>query len=320
MALLEIVRLELSYGIERGLLRAVDSVSFALREAGETLGIIGESGSGKTSLVLALMRILHPAVAFYQGEIWFEGINLMRLSREQFRREVRWKKIAAVFQGAMNSFNPVIRVGHQVAERLLLDGNISRKEAYRKVESLLERVGLSREVFYRYPHELSGGMKQRAAIAMALILNPPLILLDEPTSALDVSVQAQIMNLLKRLKWDLSLSMLFISHDIALASDLSDRIAVLYGGEFVEYGVAEDVFGEPLNPYTQKLLASVPRLHGVARPGFLSGAPPDLVMPPPGCRFHPRCPRAFAPCFTRHPSLVEVRPGHLARCWLHTNL
>jgi oligopeptide/dipeptide ABC transporter ATP-binding protein len=321
VALLEVRELELHYGTPRGAVRAVDGLSFTLEragETGETLGVIGETGSGKSSLLLALTRLLPANVERYAGQVLFEGSDLMRLSDERFRRQVRWSRMAVVFQGAMNGFNPVLRVGAQLAERLLVERSVSAARAREQVETLLEATGLPRETWLRYPHELSGGMKQRAAIAMALTLDPPLLLLDEPTSALDVSVQAQIMNLLKRLKWERGLSMLFITHDIALASDLSDRVAVMYAGQLREIGSAEELLRSPADPYTQELLASIPRLHGEVRPRFLSGTPPDPASPPPGCRFHPRCPRAFAPCPVHAPPLFEVGGrGHLARCWLH---
>lgn len=316
MALLEVEALYVHYQGARGVVRAVDGVSFRLEGPGEALGLIGESGSGKSSLALALMRLLPKNVSRFEGRVRFQGRDILRLSPEAFRREVRWKGIAMVFQGAMHGFNPVLKVGEQVAERLLLEG-ASKREARSKIAALFERVGLPEETWERYPHELSGGMKQRVMIAMALVFNPSLLILDEPTSALDVSVQAQIMNLLKTLKWESGISMLFITHDLALASDLCDRIAVVYGGELRELGSADAVLPAPLDPYTQRLLASLPRLRGSERPAFLPGAPPDPVAPPPGCRFFPRCPSAFEPCATRPPDLLEVRPGHLARCWLY---
>jgi oligopeptide/dipeptide ABC transporter ATP-binding protein len=219
----------------------------------------------------------------------------------------------------MNAFNPVVKIGHQVAEPLLLDG-VDKDEAYRRATHLLEMVGLPGDVFHRYPHQLSGGMKQRAVIAMSLILKPRLILVDEPTSALDVSVQAQIMNLLKRIKGKMDLSLVFITHDIALSTDVCDRHAVMYAGQLVEMGSAEQVIGGPCHPYTQLLLASTPRLHGKVKPTFIPGAPPELVKPPMGCRFHPRCPRAFDSCRREEPSIYPVPGqglGHWVRCFLY---
>jgi oligopeptide/dipeptide ABC transporter ATP-binding protein len=218
-----------------------------------------------------------------------------------------------VFQGAMHALNPVIRVGDQATERLRQDG-VSRRDADARLAALLDRVGLPRGTGERYPHELSGGMKQRVMIAMALTHDPPLLILDEPTSALDVSIQAQIMNLLKELKRDQGIAMLFITHDLALASDLCDRIAVVYAGQVRELGSAEAVLTDARDPYTQRLMASIPRLHGDAPPGFLPGTPPDLRQPPTGCRFAARCPVVFERC-AEPPPLVEVAPGHHARCW-----
>lgn len=312
---LEVEGLEVAYRSERGLVRAVDGASFTL-EAGEALGLVGESGSGKSSLALALMRMLPRNAEPLLGGVRLNGEEVLGLSEEEFRRRFRGNVISMAFQGAMSSLNPVLRVGHQVAEPLLLDRGVGKREAHRRVVELLEMVGLAPEVFQRYPHELSGGMKQRVVIAMALVRDPRLVILDEPTSALDVSVQAQIMNLLKRLKRDLGLSLIFITHDIALASDVCDRLAVVYAGQTVELGGIEDVLLRSAHPYTERLLASIPRLHAAARPEFIPGAPPDLADPPTGCRFHPRCPYAFERCAVEAPLPFDVRAGHVARCWL----
>ncbi len=317
MALLEARNLELHYQTDRGVLRAVDDLSFVLEKPGETLGIIGETGSGKTSLVYALSRVLPRNVSHYAGQLIVDGKDITGFSDQQFRRQIRWKQIAIVFQAAMNGFNPVIRIGKQIAERALAEPGAVASEVRETVERLLDSVGLARSAYDRFPHELSGGMKQRAAIAMALILHPPILILDEPTSALDVSVQAQIMNTLKQLKWDLGSSMIFITHDIALASDLCDRLVVMYAGQIREEGSAEQVLVDPQDPYTQELLESIPRLHGGARPGFVIGPPPDPISPPSGCRFHPRCRRALDRCRTVAPPLIDLAGGRAVRCWLH---
>lgn len=313
---LEVEDLVLHYGTERGPVRAVDGISLSIEEPGQALALIGESGSGKTSLAKALMRLLPPNADRYEGRIRLNGTDLMGMRNDRFRRNVLWREISMVFQGAMNSLNPVLRVGRQVAEPLV-EADMPAKKARREAERLLELVGLPAGTFASFPHELSGGMKQRVIIAMALVHEPHLLLLDEPTSALDASVQAQIMNLLKELKWELGLSMLFITHDIALSADLGDRIAVIHAGEIRERGSAGEVLANPLDPYTQRLLAAVPRLHAEERPDFLPGAPPDLVEPPAGCRFHPRCDFVFEPCPVDSPPLIEVRPDHVARCWLY---
>jgi oligopeptide/dipeptide ABC transporter ATP-binding protein len=318
MALLEVDDLRLEYTTERGPLRAVDGISFSLDGQGEALGIIGESGSGKTSLAIALMRLLPRNGRLTGGSIRLDGIELTTLPEDELRSRIRWRRMAMVFQGAMHSLNPVVRVGDQVGERLVADG-VSKREAKARTADLLVRVGLSSATASRYPHELSGGMKQRVMIASALTNDPPLLLLDEPTSALDVSIQAQIMNLLKDLRDERGMSMLFITHDLALASDLCDRIAVVYAGQIREIGSAEDVLRHPQDPYTQRLLASIPRLHEPQAPAFLPGAPPDLRDELPGCRFVARCPVAFEPCPHRPPPLFEPRPGQLARCWHHAS-
>ncbi|HIC89698.1 MAG TPA: ABC transporter ATP-binding protein [Anaerolineae bacterium] len=314
--LLDIRDLRLYYAAPRGPVRAVDGISLRLEGPGQALGLVGESGSGKTSLASALMRMLPRNVACFEGEIYLQGQEVAHLPEEAFRRTVRWQKIALVPQGAMNAFNPVLRVGEQVIEPMLTADGASRREAIREGEKLLERVGLPREVFRRYPHELSGGMKQRVMIAAALIMHPPLLLMDEPTSALDVSVQAQITNLLKQLKWELGLSLIFITHDIAVASDVCDMLAVIYAGEIAEQGTADQVLTPPAHPYTQKLLASVPRLHVTRPPEFIPGEPPDLSAPPSGCRFHPRCPYASERCVREQPPLFFPHETHAVRCWL----
>lgn len=315
MALLKVSNLHLHYGTAEGVVPAVDAISFIV-EVGEALGIVGESGAGKSSLALALMRILPRNIVAYDGIVEFEEVNCLKLNDEEFRKRIRWQKIAMVFQGAMDSLNPVMRVGHQVAEPLLLQPGIDRQQAYAAAQRLLELVLLPPEVFHRYPHELSGGMKQRIMIAMALILSPKLLILDEPTSALDVMIQAQIMNLLKRLKRELGLSILFISHDLALASDVCDTIAVMYAGEIIEQGKAEEVLTESGHPYTQGLLASIPKLRADTTPEFIPGAPPDMTHLPQGCRFQPRCPRAFEQCCWQHPSPFRLNLRREVRCWL----
>jgi oligopeptide/dipeptide ABC transporter ATP-binding protein len=311
-ALLRVDDLRVTYRGERGEVRAVDGVSFELGAGGEALGLIGESGSGKSSLALALVRLLPPS-ALVTGSARLGGVELLSLPVERYRREVRWRRIALVMQSAMHALNPVLRIGLQVAERLRLEG-VGAREARHQSETLLERVGLPTGTSERYPHELSGGMRQRVLIAMALALRPALLVLDEPTSALDVSIQAQIMNLLKEVRRDDGVSMLFITHDLALASDLCDRVAVLYAGEVRELGSADDVLTAPRDPYTRALLASIPRLHGDVRPGFLPGAPPAAHDMPSGCRFAPRCPSAFEPCAAHPPALVDVG-DRVARCW-----
>jgi oligopeptide/dipeptide ABC transporter ATP-binding protein len=313
--LLEVQDLKLYYGTKRGVVRAVDSASFTVGN-GQALGVVGESGSGKSSLALALLRSLPNNTVDYQGSIRLEGLELMSLSDHDFRRNIRWNKISMVFQGAMNALNPVLKVGFQIAEPLLEDRLYGKAAVSARVAAVLEMVGLPETISQRYPHELSGGMKQRVVIAMALVQSPELIVLDEPTSALDVSIQAQITNLLKRLKKDLGLSLIFITHDIALATDLCDQLAVIYGGQIVEIGSMDKILSNPGHPYTERLLASVPRLYSSSPPEFIPGFPPDLIRPPVGCRFQPRCSRAIEVCSVDTPPIFWTGPSEGSRCWL----
>ena len=312
---LEVRDLYLHYADPRGAVRAVDGLSFKLAQPGTALGIVGESGCGKSSAANALMRHLPGNTARYGGEVWLEGERISALSDDRFRRAVKWRRIALVPQGAMNSLNPVMRVGAQIIEPHLRQGSLSRRALRAKAESLLEQVGLPSSAYNLYPHELSGGMKQRVMIAAALIFDPALLIMDEPTSALDVSVQAQIMNLMKELKQG-GLSLIFITHDIALASDLCDLLAVAYAGQLAELGTAEQVLQQPAHPYTRKLLASIPRLHQAAMPAFIPGAPPDLRRALQGCRFQPRCEEALTLCRDKAPTALSAPGGQKAWCWL----
>ncbi len=316
--MLEITNLKLYYRTQRGIVKAVDNVSFQLNK-GETLGIVGESGCGKSSTAIAIMRLLPMNIDCYTGNVLFDGKNLMELSDEEFRTQIRWRRISMVFQGAMNSLNPVLKVGYQVAEPLILHLEEDKKDALNKVKDFFKLVGLPSDFVDRYPHELSGGMKQRVILAMALILNPDLVILDEPTSALDVSIQAQIMNLLKRLKEEMKISYIFITHDVALASDLCDRIGVMYAGQLIEIGPSERVLQNPLHPYTQKLISSVPLLRGNRMPGYIPGAPPDLVETFKGCRFFQRCSYGKDECEEQEPPFIEVEKGHNVKCWLYSD-
>jgi len=315
--LLEVKNLKVYYDVDKGSVRAVDGVSFSLG-SGETLGVVGESGCGKSSLAGALLRIL-PSNARVEGDtVLFDGIDLLKLPEERMRREVRWKRIAMVFQGSMNALNPIIRVGDQIAEAILLHENgVSKKEALERAVELLEMVGLDRSTVRRYPFELSGGQRQRALIAMALALNPKLLIADEPTTALDVIVQAQLLKLLKGLQNKLKLSILFISHDVAVIASISDWVAVMYAGKIVEMGKAGDILLEPTHPYTQALVNAVPSIKETRKTfKFIAGQPPDLLDPPPGCRFHPRCPYANEKCRSEEPLHIEIGKEHYVACHL----
>ena len=317
MPLLEVRNLKTYYYTLSGVVKAVDGVSFTV-ERGETLGIAGESGSGKATVAFSVMVMPPPPGRIVSGDIILDGENIVKMKESELRRKIRWKKISMVFQGAMNALNPVYTIGYQIAEPLILHGGYTKKEAEERVKELLEMVGLDPTIAKRYPHELSGGQKQRVVIAMALALEPPLVIADEPTTALDVVVQAQIMNLLKKLKWEKKISMIFISHDLAVIAEVADKIAVMYGGKIVEYGPADKVYTEPKHPYTRLLLKSIPRLRGpIEKLEYIPGVPPDLRNPPPGCRFHPRCPYRFDPCDKEEPPLIEVEKDHYVACWLY---
>ncbi len=310
---LTVENLFLYYRTKRGSVRAVDDVSFDLQR-GQTLAVVGESGCGKTSTASAVLRLLPRNVSRYEGVVRLNGTDIMGLSDDEFRRNVRWKGISIVFQGAMNALSPTLKADYQVAEPLRVHLNLEKEEAMIRTMEVLRAVRLPDYVGERYPHELSGGMKQRVVIAMALVMKPSIVILDEPTSALDTMTQASIINLLKLLKEEEHLSYIFITHDLGLASELADRVAIMYAGEIVEIGSAEDVYLNPEHPYTQKLLASVPRLRGDEKPTSIPGTPPDLVHPPPGCRFHPRCSYAFEPCDKDEPRLEGG--DRLTSCWL----
>jgi peptide/nickel transport system ATP-binding protein len=300
----------------RGIVKAVDNVSFSL-EKESVLGIAGESGSGKSTLAWSIMGLPPPPGRIIRGRIFIDGIDVLSLKEEERRRKILWQKVSMVFQGAINAFNPVYTIGYQIAEPLMLHRGYSKKEALQKAAELVKSVGLNSDVIHRYPHELSGGMKQRAVIAMALVLDPPLLIADEPTTALDVVVQAQILNLLKKLKFERKLSVILITHDLSVIAELADYVAVMYAGRIVEYGPTEEVYNNPRHPYTQLLLSSIPRLRGtIDKLRFIPGEPPDLINPPKGCKFHPRCPFVFDECRVSEPDLIPVGENHLARCWL----
>lgn len=314
---LEVDNLRTYFFTLRGVVRAVDGVSLKLNR-GETLGIVGESGCGKSTLAWSLMKLVPPPGRIVSGSIKIDGIDVTKLSEARVRREVRWRKISMIFQGAMNALNPVYKVGDQIIEPLMYHMGMEREKALSRAEELVEAVGLPPEILDRYPHELSGGQKQRIVIAMAIAMEPDIVIADEPTTALDVVVQAQILNLMKRLHRERNISIIIITHDFGVVTELAEKIAVMYAGKIVEYGRAEDIFEKPLHPYTQALIRAVPRLKGdIHKLEYIPGTPPDLRTPPRGCRFNPRCPKRFEPCDKEDPPLQEVEKDHWAACWLH---
>jgi len=312
--LLRVEDLRLYFRTRQGTVQAVDGVDLTLKE-NEAMVILGESGCGKTSLSRAILRLLPNNVETYSGKILLEGLDTMELNDERFRRQIRWFKMSMVPQAAMNALNPVIKVGDQVAEPLLVHKKAEKQEALEQAAWMFEQVGVPTDFLNRYAFELSGGMRQRVALAMALITLPALVFLDEPTSALDVLTQANIFNVLKDIKKELAVGFILITHDIATSSELADTVAVMYAGEIVEVSDARHFFTEPLHPYSRLLMASVPRLKVEQEPTFITGQPPSLINPPSGCRFAPRCPSVFQKC-SEHPPTFEV-DGRQVRCWLH---
>lgn len=313
--LLRIEDLVLHFNTTQGPVQAVDGVNFRLG-SNRAVVILGESGCGKTSLAKAILRLLPRNAGKYSGSIFLEGKDVMLLSDEEFRQNIRWAAISMVPQAAMNALNPVIRVGEQVAEPAVVHLGVDRAGAFSLVKKMFQHVGVPEDFISRYPFELSGGMRQRVAIAMALVTSPNLIILDEPTSALDVLTQANIFNVLKLLKRELGISFILITHDIATSSELADEVAVMYAGQIVEMSDSYRFFEKPLHPYAQKLMASVPRLHGTREPEFITGRPPSLIDLPTGCRFADRCHARFEKC-TEDPPEIE-KDGRRVKCWLYT--
>ena len=316
MSLLDVRHLTVEYHTSQGCYRAVEDVSFTL-EAGQSLGIVGESGCGKTTSMLALLRLLPETGRIVRGEAFFEGTDLLRLSPGQMR-ERRWKDISLIFQGAMNAFNPTRTIGAQIAEAIRLHrSTLSRNEIQTEIARLLELVGIGADRAWQYPHQYSGGMRQRAMIAMALACNPQIVIADEPTTALDVMIQAQILDLLQELQKEIDVSFIVVTHDLGIVAEICDHVMVMYGGWQVEYGPAEAIFNQPSHPYTQRLLAAFPDIENPrAELASIPGHPPPLDDLPQGCRFQPRCHLAMERCAQEAPPAGEVSPGHFARCFL----
>ena len=313
-SVLKVEDLHLYFRATYGVVRAVEAVNFEIAQ-GRTVAVLGESGCGKTSLAKAILRLLPRNIDTFRGRVFLNGTDIMKLSEQRFRHDVRWSEISMVSQAAMNSLNPVLKVGYQVAEPLLLNGRMHKQEAFERARQAFGIVGIPVAFLDRYAFELSGGMRQRAIIAMALITNPSLIILDEPTSALDVLTQAAIMNALKKIKQDLNLSFMLITHDIATSSELADEVLCMYAGQLVEHSKAERFYREPLHPYAQRLMASVPTLRVEKKPEFITGQPPSLFNPPKGCRFAARCHKRFDRCQEEPP--LFVHGDETVKCWLY---
>lgn len=298
------------YFSSKGAVKALDGVTFELKD--ESIGIAGESGSGKSTLGFALMRMLQEPGRVIDGKVIFNGVDILKLSDKEFNEQIRWKKLSMVFQGAMNSLDPVYRIKDQLLEIMQFHNYDGDAEA--RAEEVITQVGLEPSILSRYPHELSGGMKQRVVIASALLLKPDLLIADEPTTALDVLVQAQIMNLLKRLKKE-GMSIMLITHDLAIISEVAEKIGIIYAGELVEFNTSEEIYNNAKHPYTQALINSIPRLRGDKRLSYIKGSPPNLINPPKGCRFIDRCPHAMDTC-NKEPPLIKIKDGYV-KCWLY---
>jgi peptide/nickel transport system ATP-binding protein len=313
---LRVEDLRVWYHTPRGPVKAVDGVSFGLLP-NERLGLVGESGSGKSTIALALMRLIRPPGKIEGGRVQLDGVNLLELADEPMRR-LRLAAIALVAQGAMNSLNPVVRVREQIIDGMRdHDQNLPRQAANARVASLLDQVGHKPEVADRFPHELSGGMKQRVCIAIAIALKPKVILADEPTSALDVVVQRQVMETLKRVQEQLGASVVLVGHDMGLMAQFVHRLGVMYAGRLVEVSPVREIFSEPLHPYTQLLIGSLPSLEQKGKFQGIPGLPPSVLERPSGCSFHPRCPHAMPRCTVEDPQLLQVRPNRWVACHLY---
>lgn len=314
--LIHIDNLKVEYLAGRGSVRAVDGVSLSIAR-GEVVGLAGESGSGKSTIAQAIMRILQPPAIITSGRVIFEGQDILHMSDRELRA-FRWEKVSMVFQSAMNSLNPVMTIGDQIMDVVMVHHRVSAEKAREHAREMLAIVGIEPDRIDSYPHELSGGMRQRAVIAIALVLQPPLMIMDEPTTALDVVVQREILAKIAELREQFGFSILFITHDMSLLVEISDRIAIMYAGEIVELAPSRELFEHPLHPYTQGLMASFPALTGDRKELMgIPGSPPDLISPPSGCRFHPRCPKRMEICDKVHPKLVEYTPGHFVACHLY---
>jgi len=313
---LQVENLRVYYWTSRGPVKAVDDVSFTIQR-NERFGFIGESGCGKTTTIMAILRLIKKPGKIESGRILLNGRDIVAINKEEMR-QTRWSKISLIPQGAMNSLNPIMRVRDQIGDTILTHkGTIPSAVLRAEIHALLDMVELPAKVADMYPHELSGGMKQRVCIAMGISLQPAVILADEPTSALDVVVQRQVMETLGKAQEAIGAALILVGHDMGLMAQFVHKIGVMYAGKLVEVGPVNDMFEEPLHPYTQLLIASLPSLEGKGVFKGIPGITPSLLNPPTGCAFHPRCPKAMSYCSTKAPVLQEVRPGRWVSCHLY---
>jgi peptide/nickel transport system ATP-binding protein len=302
------------YTTMEGEVKAVDDVSFSV-EKGEAVGLAGESGCGKSSVAFTLLKLLPKNARIVKGKVLLSGSDILTMSETDFRRSVRWKRISMVPQAAMNALDPVFKIGEQIAEAIMVHEEVTEEEATERTAKLLEMVGIDPSRADRYPHEFSGGMKQRSMIAMALACNPDLVLADEPTTALDVVIQSQVIKVLKNLQKVLGLSMILISHDLSVVGETCDKVAIMYAGKICEYSRTRELFESPLHPYAEGLLSAFPKIKGLRKRLIsIPGNPPQLVNPPTGCRFHPRCKYARPVCSETEPQAIETTLGHWTAC------
>lgn len=315
--LLEIKDLTIHYVTEEGTVHAVENMSLEVGK-GETLGLVGETGAGKTTTALGIMQLVpDPPGKIVSGEILFEGQDLLKKSQQELRK-VRGNKISMIFQDPMTSLNPVMTVGDQIGEVIKLHQKVNAKEAWKKAQEMLKTVGIPGERAKDYPHQFSGGMRQRVVIAIALACNPALLIADEPTTALDVTIQAQVLELMKKLKEEFKTSMIMITHDLGIVADVCDKVAIMYAGKVVEYTDKRKLFTNPKHPYTLGLFNSIPNIEeDEDRLKPIKGLMPDPTNLPTGCPFHPRCPKAVEECSKKVPSTVEIEPGHYVNCLLY---
>ncbi len=313
MSLLNIKDLTIHFQTEEGDVRAVNGISLSV-EPGKTLGLVGETGAGKTTTALGILRLVPEPGKILGGSIEYKGKDILRMSEKEVQ-DLRGNEISMIFQDPMTALNPVMTVGDQIAEVILRHQDCTKVEAERRMMDMLDRVGISADRAGDYPHQFSGGMKQRIIIAIALACNPKLLLADEPTTALDVTIQAQVMRMINDLKRQFGTSMLLITHDLGIVAESCDEVAIMYAGQIVEYGSLEDIFDRTAHPYTKGLFGSIPRLdQETERLQPIQGLMPDPISLPEGCPFHPRCPYATELCAEADPAAVEVNPGHLVRC------